>query len=83
MIPIETYGMKGLLPDVSKIPANTVVTIDLREQQMLVWSDVLRDEFNDLLLKRAEELNAELNVWNATGSGPRVLIEFVVKEEVC
>lgn len=83
MIPIETYGMKGLLPDVSKIPANTVVTIDLREQQMLVWSDVLRDEFNDLLLKRAEELNAEVNVWNVTGSGPRVLIEFVVKEEVC
>jgi hypothetical protein len=81
MIPIETYGMKGLLPDVSKIPANTVVTIDLREQQMLVWSDVLRDEFNDLLLKRAEELNAEVNVWNVTGSGPRVLIEFVVKEE--
>ena len=83
MIPIETYGMKGLLPDVSKIPANTVVTIDLREQQMLVWSDVLRDEFNNLLLKRAEELNAEVNVWNVTGSGPRVLIEFVVKEEVC
>ena len=83
MIPIETYGMKGLLPDVSKIPANTVVTIDLREQQMLVWSDFLRDEFNNLLLKRAEELNAEVNVWNQTGSGHRVLIEFVVKEEGC
>ncbi len=80
MIPIETYGMKGLLPDVSKIPANTVVTIDIREQSPLIWT-TLQDTFNDLLLNRAEELNAELKVWNVTGSGPRVLIEHGVKEE--
>lgn len=79
MIPIETYGMKGLLPDVSKIPANTVVGMDMRELGHLVWSPG-SDEFNDLLLSRAEELNAEVNVWNSNGGGPIVLIEFVVKE---
>lgn len=81
MIPIETFGKRGFLPDVSKIPINTVVSIDMREHRTSLMYGSLNAEFNEALLDRAAELEAELNVWADHTGSRSILIEFVKTEE--
>ena len=76
-IPIEKIGMKGLVPDVSKIPANTVVMMDMNNSAW-VFNNELYEEYKGMLRTRSEELNATVHVWN---QGNYVLLEFVVKEK--